>query len=271
MAEVRTAPAGVRSQSGAETQSSDSLEVGPSSRGGLWLGLKEFTPLAISIFGYGLAFGVLARQSGLTVLEVALMSSFVFAGSSQMVAVGMIAAGASAGQIILTTLLLNLRHLLMGASLAPYLAGLPLWKLAGLAHCIVDEAYALSIERFRRYGGSAAYLVGAGAGAFIAWFSSTVAAAAAGNLVRNPYALGLDFAFIGCFIGLLVPQLDSLATWVSFAVAAVVSLAASQTLPGKWYIIIAAIAAAIAGTVVESYASANRVRHTGDGAGHVPD
>lgn len=239
-------------------------------RGEFWMGLRQFIPLAVSIFGYGLAFGVLARQTGLSVPEIALMSAFVFAGSSQIVAVGMIGAGASAGQIIMATLLLNLRHLLMGASLAPHLAGLPLWKLGGLAHFINDEAYALSIERFRRYGGSAAYLMGAGVGALIAWFSSTVVAGAAGHLLGDPYTLGLDFAFVGCFIGLLVPQLNSVETWVAFGVAAVVSLAAGQVLPGKWYIVVAAVMAAVVGTVVESCAAGNRVRSHGHGPGDVP-
>lgn len=244
--------------------------TGQGGSGDFWTGLRQFTPLAVSIFGYGLAFGVLARQAGLSVPEIALMSALVFAGSSQFVAIGMIGAGASAGQIILATLLLNLRHLLMGASLAPYLVGVPLCKLAGLAHFIVDEAYALSIDRFRKYGGSAGYLLGAGMGAFVAWLSSTVVSGTVGNLLGDPYALGLDFAFVACFIGLLVPQLNGVEAWISFLVATVVSLAAGRVLPGKWYIVVAAVAAAAAGTVVESCAAGNRVHRPGHGPGDVP-
>ncbi|WP_269456781.1 AzlC family ABC transporter permease [Thermanaeromonas toyohensis] len=92
------------------------------------------------------------------------------AGSSQFVAISMTAAGATASQIILATFLLNLRHLLMGASLAPYLVGVKFWKLAILGHFLNDESYALTISRFQ-----------------------------------------LDFAFLGAFIGLLVPQLKDMA------------------------------------------------------------
>ncbi|MFZ5631825.1 MAG: AzlC family ABC transporter permease [Bacillota bacterium] len=118
-------------------------------------GVREGLPLALSIFAYGLVYGVLARQAGLSWYETVLMSAVVFAGSSQFVAVSMIASGYGPGQIILAALLLNLRHLLMGASLAPYLSGVKIWKLAFLAHGLNDESYALTISRFQRYGGSA--------------------------------------------------------------------------------------------------------------------
>ncbi len=234
-------------------------------------GLKEGIPLAFSIFAYGLVFGVLARQAGLTYWETVLMSGVVFAGSSQFVAVSMIAAGAATGQIILATLLLNLRHLLMGASLAPYLAGVKPWKLALLAHGLNDEAYVLSITRFQRLGGSATYFLGAGTATFLGWFLSSALAGAVGNLLGDPQRFGLDFAFLGAFIGLLVPQLKGAATWTTFAVAAVTALLASQVLPDRWYIILAALVAASAGVVVESYANRGVVHYRRHGCRDVPD
>ncbi|NPV69370.1 MAG: AzlC family ABC transporter permease [Firmicutes bacterium] len=235
------------------------------------LALRQALPLTVSIFGYGLVFGVLARQSGLTTWEVLLMSTAVIAGSSQFVAVGMISAGAAAGQIVLATLLLNMRHLLMGASLAPYLRGVRTWKLAALAHLLNDESYALIIDRFQKHGGSVAYFLGAGLGTVSGWILSSALAGALGNLAGSTQKFGLDFAFAGTFIGLLVPQIKNRETWISFGVAAIVSLASVQLIPGKWYMVIAAVAAAVAGVVVESLASGSRASHTGHGPGHLSD
>jgi 4-azaleucine resistance transporter AzlC len=215
-------------------------------------GLKDGVPLALSIFSYGLVFGVLARQAGLSYWETVTMSGLVVAGASQFVAINMISAGAAASQIVLATFLLNLRHLLMGATLAPYLSRVRPWKLAILAHLTNDESYAVTIGRFQRYGGSAAYFLGAGTITFSAWFLSSALAGAVGDLIGDPRRYGLDFAFYGAFIGLLVPQLKDRGTWAAFGVAAVVSLAVSLALPGRWYIIIAALLASLAGLGIET-------------------
>jgi len=234
-------------------------------------GFKEAIPLVFSIFAYGLVFGILARQSGLTYWETVLMSGVVFAGSSQFVAVSMIAAGATASQIILATFLLNLRHLLMGASLAPYLVGVKFWKLAILGHFLNDESYALTISRFQRFGGSAAYFLGAGIATFVGWFFSSALAGLFGNILGDPHQYGLDFTFLGAFIGLLVPQLKDMQSWTAFGVAAVVSLTVAQALPGKWYIIIAALVAATSGVVMETYAYRNSLHNRGNGCRNLPD
>ncbi|NPV93061.1 MAG: AzlC family ABC transporter permease [Firmicutes bacterium] len=218
-------------------------------------GLKDGFPLALSIFAYGLVFGVLARQAGLSYWETVTMSALVVAGASQFVAVNMISAGAAAGQIILAAFLLNLRHLLMGATLAPYLSRVQPWKLAVLAHLTNDESYAVTIGRFQRHGGSAAFFLGAGTITFSAWLLSSALAGAVGDFIGDPRRYGLDFAFYGAFIGLLVPQLKDRVTWSAFTVAAVVSLVVSLVLPGKWYIIIAALLASLAGLGIERHFS----------------
>lgn len=223
-------------------------------------GFRETIPLVISVFAYGLAYGVLARQAGLTYWETVFMSGAVFAGAAQMVGVRMIAEGASSGQIIMTTLVLNLRHLLMGASLAPYLAGAKPSGLAVMAHGLNDESYAATIARFQRKGGSGPYFLGSGAAIFVGWVSSSlVAGAAAGWQGLGRY--GLDYAALGAFIGLLVPQLTDEAMWVSFAVAAAASLVLSRVLPGRWYIVFAALGASAAGVVFETRTSTGRGPH----------
>lgn len=215
------------------------------------LGMRDGLPLIFSIFAYGLVFGVLARQAGLQYGETLFMSGTVFAGSSQFAAVSMLSTGAGAAQIILATFLLNLRHMVMGMSLAPYLKKTNPWKLALLAHGLNDESYALTISRFQEYGGSASYFLAVGFATFLGWFGSTAVSAAAGNFLGDPRKLGFDFAFLGVFIGLLIPRLRDSAAWVSAAAAAVIALAGARFLPGNWYIILAALGAVLAGVVTE--------------------
>ncbi len=217
-------------------------------------GLRDGFPLTVSIFAYGLVFGVLARQAGLTYYETLLMSALVFAGSSQFAAVAMLTSGVGTFQIIVAAFLLNLRHLLMGASLAPYLKEVRPWKLAVLAHGLNDEAYALTVSRFQQKGASAAYFLAVGIATFIGWFGSTAVSAATGNILGDPRQYGLDFAFLGVFIGLLVPQLKDKATWIAAGAASATALLAARLLPGSWFIILAAAAAVIAGMVTEHYA-----------------
>lgn len=235
------------------------------------LGFKEALPLAMGIFSYGLVYGVLATQAGLTLAETLLMSLLVFAGASQFMAVGMIATGAAPGQIILATLLINLRHLLMGASLAPYLHRVRTWLIALSAHGMNDEAFALTINRFHKTGGSISYFLGAGAVTGVAWMLASGLGGGAGNFLGDPEALGLDFAFTGAFIGLLLPQIKGRLNWSVAGVAAVLAVAASLAIPGKWYIIIAALGAAIFGMVMENVAGGSSVNHNGDGRSNLSD
>jgi 4-azaleucine resistance transporter AzlC len=212
-------------------------------------GLRDGFPLTVSIFAYGLVFGVLARQAGLTYTESLLMSAFVFAGSSQFAAVAMISTGAGTLQIITATLLLNLRHLLMGASLAPYLRRTKPWRLAILAHGLNDESFALTITHFHKNGGNGTYFFAVAIATFVGWFGSTAVSAAFGNFLVDPKKLGLDFAFYAVFIGLLVPQLKDKPTIIAAVAAALTSILTARFMPGNWHIILAALSAVLAGMV----------------------
>ena len=235
------------------------------------LGFKEALPLAMGIFSYGLVYGVLATQAGLTLVETLAMSLFVFAEAAQFMAVGMIAAGSPPGPIILAALLINLRHLLMGAALAPYLQRVRTWLLALSAHGMNDEAFALTINRFHKTGGSISYFLGAGAVTGVAWMLASGVGGGAGNFLGKPEALGLDFAFTGAFIGLLLPQIKGRLNWSVAGVAAVLAVAASLAIPGKWYIIIAAFGAAVFGMVMENVAGGSSVNHNRDGRSNLSD
>ncbi|HXG02293.1 MAG TPA: AzlC family ABC transporter permease [Candidatus Binatia bacterium] len=112
-------------------------------------GLVASLALVPSVFVYGTVFGGLAVQAGLRPLEVWAMSVVVFAGAAQFVAVPMLAAGASPLAVVLTTYVINLRHYLMAATLAPSFRAFPHWAVALVAHVLNDESFAVAVSRSR--------------------------------------------------------------------------------------------------------------------------
>lgn len=234
-----------------------------------WRAFKDTMPLGLGVFVFGTVYGVMAAQTGLTLAETVSMSVLVLAGSSQFVAVGMLAQGIPAAQVIFSTLLINIRYLLMGASLAPFLRGVKLPGLALAAHLTTDESYAMSMNHFRAKGGSAYYLMGSGFNILVTWSGGSAVGFLAGQLVGDLARWGLDFVFVAAFIALLVPQLKGRTLWVVGLVSALVSTATAQVLPGMWYIMAAVIAAVAAGVTFEHYAHGNGPADSGDGGGNL--
>ena len=121
----------------------------PAARRRLW---QESAGIAVSATGFGFVYGLAARGAGFSPLEAMAMSVLVFAGAAQFAAVGYVAGGLAWPGVILLTALLNARHLLYSAALAPWLRDRPVAKRAVMAHVLTDEAFALSIAHFRRLG-----------------------------------------------------------------------------------------------------------------------
>ena len=116
-----------------------------------WLsGFSQAVPIWLGYVSVGFAYGVLAQKAGLSALNTILMSVIVYAGSAQLIAVGLFAAGASAASIILTTLVVNLRHLLMSAALSPHLKKWTKRQLAAFAFELTDETFVLHSSRVGR-------------------------------------------------------------------------------------------------------------------------
>jgi len=215
-------------------------------------GAADTLPILLGVVPFGIAFGVVGLTVGLTPAETILMSLAVFAGAAQFISITMIGMGVTDfALIVFTTLLINLRHLLMGASLAPYLTGLSLTRQAVLAFGMVDETYAITMDRIARAGYSDSHQLGANAAAYLAWFLATVAGVLAGEYIPDPLAWGLDFAMPATFLAMLVPRLTSKTSLAVCLAAAVVAVGAALALPGKWYIILAALAAILVGGLLE--------------------
>ncbi len=169
-------------------------------------------------------------------VEAMAMSTIVFAGAAQFAAVGYIASGLAWPGIILLTALLNARHLLYSAALAPWLRSVPFARRAGMAHLLTDEAFALSISHFRRLGRAdeRGYWLAAIGSTFIPWNLATLAGVLLGAQIPDPARFGIDVIFpaamIGLAVGLITGRRELVAAIVGAAVAVVVALATSPAI-----------------------------------------
>ena len=214
-------------------------------------GVRDTLPLMLGVFPFGLAYGIFGQSVGLTAGETLLMSLTVFAGAAQFISLPMFAAGAGLAMITLTTLLINLRHLLMGASLAPFMEKLSLpWK-ALLCFGMADETYAVTISRAQSDGYSRDYHLGSNSTGYVTWAVSTILGVMLGSHISDPLAWGLDFAMPATFLALLVPRLVDRTSLTVSIVAAIVSVTVAISIPGKWYIILACLAAVAVGACME--------------------
>ncbi|MEL6493115.1 MAG: AzlC family ABC transporter permease [Cyanobacteria bacterium J06621_3] len=218
-----------------------------------WGGARDIIPLIVGAIPFGIIFGTLATNNGLSPTAALAMSGFVFAGSSQFIAAGMVAANTSWLLIVLTTFVVNLRHLLYAVSLVPYIKHLPQrWKVP-LAFLLTDEAYAIAIGRYnqsdrnhhRHY-----YFLGAALAMYVNWVFCTWLGITAGRLIPNAASWGLDFAMSVTFIGMVVPYVKTKPMGLAVSVAGIVALLANP-LPHKLGLMIAAIAGITAGILCE--------------------
>jgi 4-azaleucine resistance transporter AzlC len=215
--------------------------------GGLVEGASLSAGIAISVFTYGLVFGVLSQQVGLSLLESLLMSLLVFAGSSQFAVMGLWVYPLPIFNIVLTTLVINLRHLLMGASISPWFSRLKPWQRYLSLHFLSDESWALTMGQYAKKKGDGAFMLGCGLVLLAAWTGSTVTGRWLGSIIQDPAKWGLDFAFAAVFIALLVGMWKGKSSIIPWLVAGVVGGVASLLLPGKWYILLGGLAGSLVG------------------------
>jgi 4-azaleucine resistance transporter AzlC len=230
----------------------------PSSRSEFIAGVKAELPILLGVIPFGLIYGVLASGAGLPASLAQAMSSIVFAGSAQFIAAQLIGTGAPALVLVLTTLVVNLRHMLYSASVAPYIKHLrPQWKWL-LAYLLTDEAYAVTILHYQETDDAPPahkhwFFLGAGLALWSTWQVSTGVGIFVGAQV--PASWSLDFTLALTFIALVVPALKDRAGWAAALVGGTVAVLAAG-LPFKLGLIIAALTGILAGLGVERYAAA---------------
>src|SRR3954470_1597282 len=163
-------------------------------------GARRAWPLAVAVGGFGITYGVLARQAGFAPVATIVFSIVTFAGSAQFAAVSIISDGGTAIAAIVAALLLNARYLPIGLSLAPWLPGRPLAR-AAQGQVAVDESWAVSNLGGGRYDPH--LLVGAGVTIWGAWVVCSTVGVLGGSILGDPETLGLDAAFPALFLALL--------------------------------------------------------------------
>ena len=236
-------------------QSQEAQVTHRSRRQELWAGFRGVAPILVGVIPFGLIYGVLAIGAGLPTTMAQSMSIIVFAGSAQFITTQLLHEQAPLLVILFTAAVVNLRHLLYSASVAPYLQKLNRGWKALLAYLLTDEAYVVTISRYVTPGQTGQryahwYFLGAGSGLWLTWQLSTAVGVFLGAQV--PEAWSLDFTLPLTFIALIVPVLKDRATGATALVAGAVAILA-LTMPLKLGLMTAIVAGIAVGYGVERW------------------
>lgn len=220
-------------------------------RQGVFQGFLKSVPVGLGVFAYGLVFGMLAVQAGMSPFQAQLMSLMVFAGASQLMALEFWGPNLPVLTIVLTTFVVNLRHLLMGAAMRDWLVRVSPGKSYFSLYFMTDESWALSVKEMASGKKDAAFLLGSGLCIYFFWNLSTFLGSTMSfwidRYLADPSVLGLDFAFTAVFIALLTffwKGKSQIPVWLLAAMAAGLAFI---LIPGKWYIIFGGLAGGITG------------------------
>jgi 4-azaleucine resistance transporter AzlC len=231
-------------------------------RRGFW----AMAPLWLGVVPFALAYAITARSAGLSLIETQALSALVFAGSAQFSAVGLFAVGAAGAEIVLTTLLLNVRHLLYGVALGRTFV-LRRRERPVAAFFLTDEAFgiAAAAEGERSFS----FLLGVELSLFAMWNLATFAGFLLGSAIPDPAGLGVDLVFPLAFLALLVPLVR---TRVELAVAVssgVLAYVLARELPGGLPVLVTGIGGSLLGAYLTRTKPPDRSIHVDDAAREV--
>lgn len=214
-------------------------------------GIRANLPLAVSAMAYGGVFGVISGNQGVSWAEMLAMNVLLFAGSAQLVMIEMWNSPIPVYAIGLAVLIINMRYLLIGASLQPVFKDRPLWKKALGMHLVADENWAVTIAAHRNGGTTPSFLIGGGLLLLSAWSFATLSGNLLGGQIVSPERWGLDFAFVAVFAALtmsLYEGKDDLLPWI---IAALLAVLGEQFLPGKLYIALGGLGGGLTAMLLE--------------------
>lgn len=220
------------------------------------VGLRHGVPIVLGYVPVGFSFGVVAQQAGLSWAEALLMSLVVFAGASQFAAVALLSQAAGVAAVVGTTFLVNLRHMLYGAALAPRLRESRASRLAPAAFWLTDEVFAVAQARLEEVPRPLPYVLGLEAAAYSSWALGTVLGALAGAALAAVGRFGLEYALVAMLLAILVLQVGKERWRRDVAVAVVAGgLSLGLALAGVkgLNVLVAALAGAGLGVVMESW------------------
>lgn len=218
-----------------------------------WLtGVRRALPLVLGYAPIAFAMGVLAQKAGLSTFNTLAMSLLVYAGSAQLIAVGLFGAGAPGLTIVITTFIVNLRHLLLSAAISPKLKGWRRGEIAAFAYELTDETFAVhTADPAQRLDKGAAF--GLNLTAQIVWVLGTWLGIAAGQVIQDVRPLALDYALPAMFIALLLMQIkDRIQVGVA-VLTGLLSVALLLAGLDQWSVIAATVIGATVGLGVETW------------------
>jgi 4-azaleucine resistance transporter AzlC len=210
-------------------------------------GARAMLPILPGVVAFGLIYGFVAGERGLSLLEIALSCMLVFAGASQFLALELWGDPLPVATLVLGVLVINLRHLLMGPALLPWLGEIPPAKAYASLYFMADESWGASVAELRRGGRDAAFLLGAGLTLYAFWLASSMLGRAAGDLSPLVERWGLAFLTTAFFVALLAGFWRGRGDALPWLVAGGVAVAVKLTLPGTWYIVAGALAGSLVG------------------------
>lgn len=217
-------------------------------------GARDTFPLIVGAIPFGIIFGTLAEPSGLSAWAALAMSALVFAGSSQFIALGLLAAGAALPVIIATTFIVNLRHMLYAATLVPHIRCLSHPWRAVLAFGLTDESFAVVNKRYKQsnnHDNAHWYFLGSVVAMYSNWQVCTALGITLGELFPDMTHWGLDFAMSVAFIAIVMPMLKTRPYWAATIVSACIAVA-SYSLPHKLGLMLAALCGVLTGMAIQA-------------------
>ena len=174
-------------------------------------GVKDCIPTLFGYISIGIAAGIVGASSQLNVWEVGLLSALVYAGAAQFIICALLVAGTPISVIVLTTFIVNLRHLLLSMTLAPQFTKYSLLKNISIGTLLTDESFGVAYNKVTRGEKlTDSWMMGLNITAYISWVVSCMLGASFGKWISSPEVFGLDFALTAMFLALLVLQLENM-------------------------------------------------------------
>ena len=215
----------------------------------IWKGFKQLLPISSFVVIFGLAFGLAAISSGLDNTSTVLMSALAFAGAAQFAVLDLWGTQVPLVPLIVTVFAVNARHLLMGATLYPWMHHLPPVPRYGAMLIVSDANWAMSMQAFARGQSGLGLLVGGGIALWLAWVIGSWLGIYFGGLIQTPEKWGLDMV-MGCFLlAMVVGGKKNLRMFVIWVAAASASLLAYWYLPKNSHVVAGALAGGTLGAV----------------------
>lgn len=213
-------------------------------------GMRLGLPVLLGYLPVGLAFGVLAGTAGFSTWQAAVCSGTALAGAGQFISLNLLVQGSSATGALAASAVVNLRYVLFGGSIAPYLRGRSLASQAALAFFLTDETYAINITDLREGTATPLSMLGVGVISWLGWVAGTLLGVLGADLIADPSAWGLDFAMPAMFTALLLALAENRRQAAASGIAGVIAISlvlaqmAGLPLGREWFVVIASISTA---------------------------